>query len=54
MKNRMGLHHMLYLLLRIHILMRIRVKETLVLRKLNTLKNIIIIIMARGMRRRET
>jgi hypothetical protein len=34
--------------------MRIRVKETLVLRKLNTLKNIIIIIMARGMRRRET
>ena len=51
MKNRMGLPLMLSLHLRIQIRMRKRVTETIVLLKIKTLKNIII--MARGMRRRE-
>ena len=51
MKNRMGLPLMPSLHLRIQIRMRKRVTETIVLLKIKTLKNIII--MARGMRRRE-
>ena len=51
MKNRMGLPLMLSLHLRIRIRMSKRVTETIVVLRIKTLKNIII--MARGMRRRE-